>query len=267
MDTIRNISLIGKINSAANEVNDLIHHLSQQGGQLHAIDKDSLLLKMQQLYSLALMLEVQTFDHQLKDVSLMIEPVQTEETNEISHKTNASEASTNVVEPPAQENHSQTLVEELVENEPKQITQKEADSLWDEEASPTAAAPLKSEPVKAVATKTETPDLFGGLHPESLADKLASQKDNSLAARLEQSKINDLRQAIGINEKFLFINDLFEGNLSYYNKAIDELNSFQSLNGARTYLIELSVEYGWTADSSAKEKLHQLIDRKFESNA
>jgi acyl transferase domain-containing protein len=266
MDTIRNISLIGKINSAANEVNDLIQHLSLRGGQLHAIDKDSLLLKLQQLYSLAVMLEAQSVEHHQKDFRLIIETVQTEKTDEVSHQNNAPEESPVAVEPPAQENLSRSRAVDLVVNEPEKITQKEADSLWDEESSQ-AAAPLKADPLTAEVKKPEAPDLFGGLHPESLADKLASHKDNSLAARLEQSKINDLRKAIGINEKFLFINDLFEGNLSYYNKAIDELNSFQSLNGARTYLIELSVEYGWPTDSSAKEKLNQLIDRKFESNA
>lgn len=41
------------------------------------------------------------------------------------------------------------------------------------------------------------------------------------------------------------INELFEGNIQYYNRALDELNSFESYNGAKTYLIELSVQHRW----------------------
>ena len=80
---------------------------------------------------------------------------------------------------------------------------------------------------------------------------------------MTNARINDLRQAIGINDKFLLINELFEGNISYYNKAIDELNSFQSLNGAKTYLIELSVLHQWDVETAAVAKMEQLIERKF----
>lgn len=108
-----------------------------------------------------------------------------------------------------------------------------------------------------------TIDLFSQDAPESLGEKLAPNQDHSIAARMQQSPIKDLREAIGINEKFLFINELFKGNLNQYNKSIDELNAFESINGAFTCLIELKVQHQWDENGSAFKKLKELIERKY----
>lgn len=108
-----------------------------------------------------------------------------------------------------------------------------------------------------------TLNLFEETSPASLGESLARADDMSIAGRIQRKKIDDLRAAIGINEKFLFINELFGGNLNQYNNAISELNNFKSLSGVRTYLIELGVQYQWQPHSEALNKLNDLIDRKF----
>jgi hypothetical protein len=108
-----------------------------------------------------------------------------------------------------------------------------------------------------------TLDLFAQEAPASLGEKLKPQKDPSIAERMEQSPISDLRSAIGINEKFLFINELFKGNLNQYNKTIDELNAFETINGAYTYLVETKVQHQWDENTAAFAKLKALIERKY----
>jgi hypothetical protein len=108
-----------------------------------------------------------------------------------------------------------------------------------------------------------TLNLFEETTPASLGESLAMTDDMSIAGRIQRKKIDDLRAAIGINEKFLFINELFGGNLNQYNNAINELNNFKSLSGVRTYLIELGVQYQWPPHSEALAKLNNLIERKF----
>jgi len=110
---------------------------------------------------------------------------------------------------------------------------------------------------------SSTLDLFETQVPASIGEKLVSNHDVSVAGHMQQKKIDDLRAAIGINEKFLFINELFGGNLHQYNNTIEELNNFRSLSGARTYLNELSVQHQWPPHSEALAKLNQLIERKF----
>ena len=267
MDKIRNINLIGKINNTANELNELLEHLSSKGGQLHPLDKDSLLQKIQSIYNQAIMLQPELIETSGPTITAPVEITEKAIKKDDVIVSSIDETSEKKLMPTSDVNHlDEREKEHFASVDSLDNDQKEADLLWEDD-SKVGSSKSRSEIKEKPIDKNTTLDLFGGNNTESLADKLASRKDNSLAAKLEQSKITDLRQAIGINEKFLFINDLFEGNLSYYNKAIDELNSFQSLNGARTYLIELSVAYSWPSESAAKEKIHLLIERKFESYA
>jgi len=67
-----------------------------------------------------------------------------------------------------------------------------------------------------------TADLFSGT--TTIADSFQAEKDNSIAATVNPQAVQDLKMAIGINDKFLFINELFEGDPSVYNQAIESIN-------------------------------------------
>lgn len=99
--------------------------------------------------------------------------------------------------------------------------------------------------------------------PEVLGEKMMGE-DNSLAAKLQQNPIRDLKSVIGINDKFLFVNELFGGSMEKYNKSIDNLNDLKTLNGALIYLNELKIELQWNSSNEAYQKLKELVSRKFE---
>ncbi|MDP2723643.1 MAG: hypothetical protein Q8O72_12885 [Bacteroidales bacterium] len=118
-------------------------------------------------------------------------------------------------------------------------------------------APTRTEPMKT------TLDLFSSTE-SSLADRLTHQgEDKSLAGKMQQERLLNIRSAIGINEKFLFVNELFKGDLSRYNRVIDELNSMKTKEGADTYLLELRIEGQWPESLEAFQKLKEIVDRKF----
>ena len=97
----------------------------------------------------------------------------------------------------------------------------------------------------------------------TLGDLLEKSEDNSLAARLQRKPVSDLITAIGINDKFLFLNELFGGSMEKYNKSIRSLNSFSTLLGAKTYMSELQIEFQWDCTSDAYKKLNDLVERRF----
>ena len=99
--------------------------------------------------------------------------------------------------------------------------------------------------------------------PETLGESLMGE-DNSLAAKLQQNPVRDLKSVIGINDKFLFVNELFGGSMEKYNRSIDNLNDLKTLNGAMIYLNELKVELQWNSSNEAYRKLTELVARKFE---
>jgi hypothetical protein len=123
-------------------------------------------------------------------------------------------------------------------------------------------------------TTKSTIDLFSGASPimadkfkdekKSINEKLAgSKEDNSLASKLKQNQITDLKSAIGINEKFQFINELFDGSMQEYTNAIAKLNGMGSYNEALLFLNILAEQYKWKTSSVPCKKLDELVQRRF----
>lgn len=106
-------------------------------------------------------------------------------------------------------------------------------------------------------------DLFSESSTETISDKFTGGDKESLADKMQKSRVTDLRQSVGINEKFLFINELFNGDMGRYNKVIDELNEMQTLKGVETFLLEIKIQNQWDGESPAYLKLKGLAERKF----
>lgn len=98
----------------------------------------------------------------------------------------------------------------------------------------------------------------------SVNDKLANEKALSVGEQLQNSKIDDLRTVIGINQKFLFMNDLFEGEKSNYDYALDKINSLGSKQAVDQFLNnDLATKYNWDSESESVNSFKLLVDRKF----
>lgn len=98
---------------------------------------------------------------------------------------------------------------------------------------------------------------------ESLNDKLKQGK-TELVEILKETPIKDLRKAIGINDRFLFINELFRGDESTYERSIKTINSF-NIHAEAEYWIsrELKVKLGWHNDNPTVVHFDQLVKRRF----
>jgi hypothetical protein len=98
----------------------------------------------------------------------------------------------------------------------------------------------------------------------TLRSKIASHETNkTLGDKLHQKRITDLKAAIGINEKFLFINKLFDGNAKEYSEAIEKINAMDGLQSAQDYANELSAQLGWNSEDKNVKDFFELIGRRF----
>ena len=93
----------------------------------------------------------------------------------------------------------------------------------------------------------------------TLADTIEPPRDMASSLR-RKTAISDLRQAIGINDKFLLIRDLFDGDSAAYETAMQALNDAETLDDCMIYLTE---NYAWNADSEGVLLLMDLLERKF----
>lgn len=112
-------------------------------------------------------------------------------------------------------------------------------------------------------------DLFANVNASQeildLNKKLAEARGNhSLAEKLQNQQIESLKSVIGINDKFYFINELFEGDTHKYEDVIYTLNNFKKLDDAMQYFSTLKYRFNWNEDSEAAEKLVHMLERKFD---
>lgn len=98
---------------------------------------------------------------------------------------------------------------------------------------------------------------------ESLNDKLKQGK-TELVEILKETPVKDLRKAIGINDRFLFINELFRGDESMYERSIKTINSFSIFAEAEYWISrELKLKLGWDRNSESVQHFDQLVRRRF----
>ena len=98
---------------------------------------------------------------------------------------------------------------------------------------------------------------------ESLNDKL-KQVRTELAEVLKETPVKDLRKAIGINDRFVFINDLFRGDEAMYERSIKTINGFNIFPEAEYWISrELKLKLGWNIDHPLVLQFDQLVKRRF----
>jgi len=100
-------------------------------------------------------------------------------------------------------------------------------------------------------------------HKESLNDRL-KQEQKEIAHILKDSPVKDLRKAIGVNDKFVFISELFRGDEAMYDRSIKTINTFHILPEAEYWMNrELKVKLGWNDTNETVQHFYQLVRRRF----
>ena len=162
--------------------------------------------------------------------------------------------------------------EEIVEQPPKLTVEKVAEQpvarepiVEEEEIEP---VPVKVKPAvkpdraKEAAAQTEQPvavrlgESFNDTR-KFLYENLGNSNEIGGAS---QPRINDINRAIGINDRFLFIKELFNGNQELFNKTIARLNDSESLDDALVYIHH---NFSWDDSSPAVKQLLLLLYRRF----
>ena len=91
-------------------------------------------------------------------------------------------------------------------------------------------------------------------------------KENKIevASQLTETPIKDLRKAIGINDKYVFINELFKGNESLYENSIKTINNLSVFPEADQWIkSELITQQQWNTQSDIVKHFNHLVRRRF----
>jgi hypothetical protein len=69
---------------------------------------------------------------------------------------------------------------------------------------------------------------------------------------------------ISINQKFQFINELFNQNAGEYSLAIDQLNNCENWPDAESYIMGLKSVYNWKDQSDTYKRFMEIAKKRFE---
>lgn len=75
----------------------------------------------------------------------------------------------------------------------------------------------------------------------------------------------DIRKIIGINDKYLYINELFNGSDSSYEEVVNKLNSFRSYPEAISWLDEVHSENNWNDENDTVVSFYNIVNHYFAS--
>jgi hypothetical protein len=135
-------------------------------------------------------------------------------------------------------------------------------------AVPVVVPPAAPEPVKT----PEIPEIIAtekpvAQVPEPAPEPVVVKKPEPVVpaelAKPQASNLKDVRAFIGINEKIMYIRQVFHGDDAAYNAAIGQFNTMQSWDEAQAFLSVLAGEYKWAKYDEPVEIFTQTIKRRF----
>lgn len=129
---------------------------------------------------------------------------------------------------------------------------------------------LKEETVEVVKnTSTKVNKVETSVEKEIIADRFKNKvsinetisvNKKDLASKLTDNPITNIKNAINISDRFIFIKELFNNDSDKYNSAIDKLNSFENLDNAMEYI---NNEFNWEPSNQSFKKLLDIVFRRY----
>ena len=114
------------------------------------------------------------------------------------------------------------------------------------------AQPAKQAPAPTPKPQRSLNDLFN-----------EHREDHSISSQYQRAKVGDLTKAISINDKFIYIKELFHNRGEDFSASIRQLNECQNMEEAFDCLEELKQKYFWDSKSDAYLSFCDLLRRKY----
>jgi hypothetical protein len=230
------------------KINEQHAQMQQKETSISQEDMDSMMQNLRQLYEAVLVLYQNNTFAALEEMNAAAEQqiLAEKRANELRQAQQKTE------EPPIKT----PALEEIIVQEPPMAEEIKIDK------------PKTKKPTGNVnASLFENVPTVGGKYgsEDRLHTKIAAKSTGeTVAHKMHRHPVKDLKAAIGINEKFLFINKLFDGNGQQYNDAIERINNSGSHSAAKRIIDEeLFPKYDWQTDSEPVKEFLELVERRF----
>jgi hypothetical protein len=99
---------------------------------------------------------------------------------------------------------------------------------------------------------------------QKISSQLAGNNNKVSSYLTDAQPITDLKSAITLNDKMLFVKDLFNGYSLAYSEAIEILNRFNGFEEAERFLkVNYVAKNNWEGKQATTDKFYSLLRRRF----
>lgn len=139
--------------------------------------------------------------------------------------------------------------------------EKEKPAKEDTETVKAEVVPEQEESKNITATRETTIQTDDVIY--SFYEKFTKVHDDSLLEKLSTQKLDSLKGAFGLNDKMQIISELFNGNSSAFEKALEQLDNQESDEKARLKLSEIAAQHQWEPDHILVEDFAKMVERRY----
>ncbi len=122
-------------------------------------------------------------------------------------------------------------------------------------------------PEKTIVIAVEKPvDAVNEKMPKQTINDLLSAKAarDTIAGTYSHQPIKDLKSVISLNDKLLFVKDLFNGYSLAYSEAIELVNRLDSMEAADKFLkLHYAAKNNWPDKQATADKFYEILGRRF----
>ena len=110
----------------------------------------------------------------------------------------------------------------------------------------------------------EINQLMESIHSMPVLNEKLRANQIEIGTLLNNEPIKELKKGIGINDRFLFVQELFRGDEIMYERSIKTIDGFSIYPEAQFWIQrELKLKIGWNEDSVTVKHFDQLVKRRF----
>ncbi|WP_258102713.1 hypothetical protein [Marinoscillum sp. MHG1-6] len=100
--------------------------------------------------------------------------------------------------------------------------------------------------------------------PKIVNQAYEKQEKVTLAESMEHSKVSSIMQAISVNNKFMFVKELFDDEREVFEEAVEMIEGCSSFDDAVELLVQdYAKTYEWDMNSDVVKELLKVVFRKF----
>jgi hypothetical protein len=158
-------------------------------------------------------------------------------------------------------------MEDILDNEPKIADEpKVTDEPKADETQEPNIVPTNPEPVIDNTPKVKQEEPVKETKPLSFNERMSAQLKGQQTTGAEPAEvpIKDIKAAISLNDKLLFVKDLFNGYSLAYSEAIEIVNRFTNLEEADRFLkTNYVTKNNWEGKKATADKFYALLKRRY----